>query len=129
MDYLLDPFALGTIPFGDWAEAFILWLVENFRGLLLAAKQPVQALLNLFDAALNGLHPGLALALLFVGAWAISGLRAGLSVFAAFLSIGLIGAWSAAMTTLSIVLTALTFVLIALGMERVVDPRLRTVRQ
>ena len=30
---------------------------------------------------------------------------------------------------LLIVLTALTFVLIALGMERVVDPRLRTVRQ
>ena len=45
MDLLLDPFAHGTIPFGDWVEAFIRWLVENFRGLLLATKQPVQGLL------------------------------------------------------------------------------------
>jgi glycine betaine/proline transport system permease protein len=108
MEMLLDPFAHGTIPFGDWVEAFILWLVENFRGLLLATKQPVQILLNLFDAALNRFHPAVALALLFGIGWLVSGLRAALAVLTAFLFIGLIGAWAAAMTTLSIVLTALT---------------------
>ena len=106
MDPILNPFDYFTLPFGDWAEAALDYVVDIGRGPLLAAKAPVQVFLNVVQDGLIALPPLFGLIIVAALGWALSGWRLALIGLGCLGFIGLIGAWEAAMITLSIVLTA-----------------------
>lgn len=106
MDPLLNPFDYVTIPFGEWSEAALDFVVGFGRAPLLAAKAPVQAFLNFVQDALIALPPLFGLIVVAIAGFALSGWRLALVGVACLSFIGLIGAWEAAMITLSIVVTA-----------------------
>lgn len=108
MDQLLNPFDYINVPFGDWAEQSLDYIVDRWRSTLVASKAPVQAFLVLVQQSLLKIPPIVALAVVGVLGFLISGWRLAIVGLVCLTGIGLIGAWDAAMTTLSIVLTAVT---------------------
>lgn len=105
----LDPFSQTVLPAGDWAAAALAWIVDNFRGAFQALKGPIDALLGAFETGLRE-TPALAVILaFFLIGWQMASLKTGILAFGCLLAIGLIGAWDPAMTTLAIILTAVTF--------------------
>ncbi|MEB8389402.1 ABC transporter permease subunit [Rhodobacteraceae bacterium KMM 6894] len=115
MDPLLNPFDYFTVPFGDWSEAILDYVVSVARGPLLSAKAPVQSFLNLFQLGLTSLPPLFGLIIIAALGYALTGWRLALVGLGCLGFIGLIGAWEAAMITLSIVMTAVVFC-IAVGL-------------
>lgn len=103
------------LPFGDWAEAGVLFLLDNAQWLFDGIDSVVGALADGSQAAL-GAVPGVVLAGMFVllGLWRI-GWR-----FAAFAALALavvsgLGLWKQMVDTLALVLTA-TSIALAIGM-------------
>ncbi len=109
---LLDPFQETLVPLGDWVAALLAWVVENYRPVFQALKQPVAAVLDAFEAVLRDSPPLLVMAAFgFVG-WQSGGPRTSAVAVGCLAAIGLIGAWDPAMTTLAIILTAVSFCLL-----------------
>lgn len=108
MDPLLNPFDYINVPFGDWAEAALDYIVDRWRGTLVASKAPVQAFLVFVQQSLLKIPPLVTLVVVAVLGFLISGWRLAAIGIVCLSGIGLIGAWDAAMTTLSIVLTAVS---------------------
>lgn len=106
---LLDPFQNTILPAGDWAQAALDWTVGNFRPVFQAMKQPVHIVLSTFENSLRGAPPLFVIFVFWLLGWQVAGYRIGLAVVACLIAVGLIGAWPHAMTTLSIILTAVTF--------------------
>ncbi|NKB54075.1 MAG: ABC transporter permease subunit [Rhizobiaceae bacterium] len=106
MDPLLNPFDYFTVPFGAWAEAGLDYVVSVSRPTLLAAKVPVQAFLEFVQDALRATPPTIGIAVIVVLGYLLSGWRLALTGLVCLTLIGLMGAWQAAMTTLSIVIAA-----------------------
>lgn len=106
MDRLLNPFDYFTVPFGRWAETALDGFVTHSRETLIAAKAPVQGLLEAIQWALLAVPPGIGLILIAIAGYWLGGWRlAGVGVICmAF--IGALGALGDAMITLSIVLTS-----------------------
>jgi len=112
MEILLNPFDFFTLPFGDWAEATLNFLVSVGRTPLLVAKAPVQTLLGFVQESLVALPPLFGLIAVALFGLLIGGWRLALIGIACMGFIGLIGAWEAAMITLSIVLAAVLICLV-----------------
>lgn len=106
---LLNPFETAVIPLGDWVENGLDWLVDNFRPVFQAIRWPVDGVLTGIDGALNGIPPLIMLAIIGLLGWQIAGGRMGIAAVISMTIVGLIGAWSEAMTTLALVLTSVFF--------------------
>lgn len=106
MDYILNPFDYVTVPFGRWVEAVLALLVGSTRATLLAMKAPVQGLLAAFQTLLLSIPPLVGLLLAAGAGYALGRGRLALTGLGCLVAIGAIGAWSDAMITLSIVLSA-----------------------
>lgn len=109
MEDLLNPFGNGIIPFDDWVEAFLDWLVANFRPMFQAIRVPIDGVLDAIQSGLEAVPPLVLIALVWLGSWQVAGRRTGVLALVFMTLIGLIGAWSQAMVTLSLVLTAVFF--------------------
>lgn len=106
---ILDPFKKLSLPLGDWVESGINWMVENFREVFTAIRWPVDRTLEGIDATLQMIPPSVILLIIFLVGWQILGIRKSIFFLISVFTIGLLGAWSAAMTTLSLIITALFF--------------------
>jgi glycine betaine/proline transport system permease protein len=106
---LLDPFQTLTIPLGEWVESTLTYLVHNFREFFRAIRWPIDQVLNGIEYGLQSVPPMISIMLMALFGWQLAGKRMGLFCLAILLSLGFIGVWSEAMTTLSLVLTALFF--------------------
>lgn len=115
MEQVLNPFDFFTLPFGDWCEAALDYIVSQWRATLLAAKAPVQSFLNLTRNGLLAIPPTVTLLVVAAFGYWLSGWRLALVGLACLGGIGLIGAWEEAMTTLSIVLAAVS-ICVLIGM-------------
>jgi glycine betaine/proline transport system permease protein len=104
-----DPFAQEWIPFQDWVETFVSWLVVNFRPVFSAIKTPIDTTLQTVEALLQGVSPLIMIALFALISWQLVGKRLGFMSAISLLFVGAVGAWSEAMTTLSLVLTSVFF--------------------
>jgi glycine betaine/proline transport system permease protein len=109
---LLDPFQGTLIPIGDWVAGLLAWVVDDYRWLFQALKQPVAGVLNAFEAALRESPPLAVLAAFSLVGWQSGGRRTAVVAAGCLVAIGLIGAWEPAMTTLAIILTAVSFCLL-----------------
>lgn len=105
----LDPFQQAMVPLDTWVEGGIGWLVENLRPLFQLIRAPVELTLNAMTHLLQTVPSTLMMVLLALLAWQLVNGRMALGTLASLVGIGLIGAWSDAMVTLSLVLTSLFF--------------------
>ena len=105
----LNPFEDAVIPLGDWVETGLDWLVANFRPVFQAVRWPVDGVLTGIDGLLNGIPALAMLAIIGLIGWQIAGGRVAIGAVISMVIVGLIGAWSEAMTTLALVLTSVFF--------------------
>ncbi|MEH2922699.1 glycine betaine/L-proline ABC transporter permease ProW [Samsonia erythrinae] len=114
---LLDPFKDTLIPLDSWVTHGIDWLVLHFRPVFQGVRVPVDFILSGFQQFLLGMPAPVAILVFSLLAWQMSSFGMGIATLLSLIAIGAIGAWSQAMITLALVLTALFFcVLIGLPM-------------
>ncbi|MBK0282722.1 glycine betaine/L-proline ABC transporter permease ProW, partial [Salmonella enterica] len=106
---LLAPFHKTLIPLDSWVTEGIDWVVTHFRPLFQGIRVPVDYILNGFQQLLLGMPAPVAIILFALIAWQVSGVGMGIAALISLIAIGAIGAWSQAMITLALVLTALLF--------------------
>nr|WP_314422544.1 glycine betaine/L-proline ABC transporter permease ProW [uncultured Erwinia sp.] len=109
---ILDPFHKTLIPLDSWVTTGIDWVVSHFRPLFQGIRLPVDYILSGFQQLLTGMPAPVAIVLFALIAWQMSGLGMGIATLVSLVAIGAIGAWSQAMVTLALVLTALLFCIV-----------------
>lgn len=108
----IHPFQDALIPFDQWVEDGINWLVANFRPAFQAISVPIDYILTAFQTTLQSTPALLMIFLIMILAWQIAGPRMGIASVISLLLIGAIGAWDQAMVTLALVLTSVFFCLL-----------------
>ncbi|CAI8204074.1 MAG: Glycine betaine/proline betaine transport system permease protein ProW [Arcobacter lacus] len=109
---ILDPFKEALIPFDDWTNNGIDWMVENYREFFLAAKAPIDIVLKSIESFLLYLNPYVVILFFILLALQFSTKKMAVGTMVSFFIIGFIGAWEESMITLSLVLTAVLFSII-----------------
>ena len=109
MDSLRSIFDDTIIPVGEWSVVALDWLVANFRDFFQLIKKPAQWVLSAIENGLVDLNPLVVLVLIGLLSWQFGGRKIAATVIGCFVAIGLIGAWTPAMTTLAIVITCVVF--------------------
>lgn len=109
MEIILNPFEFYTIPLDDWITTWINFVVDNFRPLFQAIRQPVSWLLEGMGQLLISIPPTIAIIVIALIAWQLAGRAIAIYSIFATIAIGLVGAWEPAMVSLSLVLTAVVF--------------------
>ncbi|WPD75004.1 glycine betaine/L-proline ABC transporter permease ProW [Dickeya fangzhongdai] len=109
---LMDPFRHTLVPLDRWVTEGIDWLVLHFRPLFQGIRVPVDVILTSFQQLLTGLPAPVAILVFSLLAWQASSFGMGVATLLSLVAIGAIGAWSQAMVTLALVLTALFFCVI-----------------
>ncbi len=109
---LLHPFDHLRVPFDDWVDMALAWLVGNFREVFRAIRWPVDQVLSTLETAILAPSPLVMMGIVALIAWQIAGRRMAILAVVSLFTIGLIGAWREAMITLAIVLTAVTFCIV-----------------
>ena len=109
LDLILDPFQYLQLPVGTWVEKVIDWMVINFREIFQAIRWPIDHTLVLLEAAIQAVPPLVVLLIVWLVGWQIAGMRTTILALVALVSIGIMGAWQGAMTTISLILTAVVF--------------------
>ncbi|PPC64840.1 proline/glycine betaine ABC transporter permease ProW [Pantoea sp. ICBG 1758] len=106
---IMDPFHKTWIPLDSWVTEGIDWVVNHFRPLFQGIRVPVDYILSAFQQLLLGMPAPVAIVLFALIAWQIATPAMGI---ATLVSLIVIGAWSQAMVTLALVLTALLFCIV-----------------
>lgn len=106
---LMDPFHKTWIPLDHWVTEGIDWVVTHFRPLFQGIRVPIDYILSAFQQMLMGMPAPVAIVLFALIAWQIATPAMGIATLISLILIGAIGAWSQAMVTLALVLTALLF--------------------
>lgn len=109
---ILDPFKDAIIPFDDWTNSGIDWVVENYRDVFLAAKAPIDIVLKSIESFLLFLNPYVVILFFVLLALQFSSKKMAFGTLASLLIIGFIGAWEESMITLSLVITSVIFSII-----------------
>lgn len=98
-----------TIPVAEWVESGVDWLQANASELFLAIRWPIEVVLDGFEGFLLWMPwYVVVLAIMAIG-WARNGWKVGLLSGVGLLLIGFLGFWESTMTTLSMIVTAVTF--------------------
>ena len=106
---IFHPFHDALIPLDGWVNDGLEWIVENFRSLFQAIRWPIDAVLSGVEAGLQATPAILVIIIMALIAWQLAGRRLAIGTLASMIAVGLIGAWSEAMVTLSLVITSVFF--------------------
>ena len=109
---LMDPFHKTWIPLDSWVTEGIDWVVSHFRPVFQGIRVPVDYILSAFQQLLLGMPAPVAIVVFALIAWQIASPAMGIATLVSLIAIGAIGAWSQAMVTLALVLTALLFCIV-----------------
>ncbi|MXP61087.1 glycine betaine/L-proline ABC transporter permease ProW [Pantoea sp. Taur] len=109
---IMDPFHKTWIPLDSWVTEGIDWVVSHFRPVFQGIRVPVDYILSAFQQLLLGMPAPVAIVVFALIAWQIASPAMGIATLISLIAIGAIGAWSQAMVTLALVLTALLFCII-----------------
>ena len=102
----------GSLPVQDWINDGLDWFVERFRPLFQTLREPVDAILGGVEAALQFPPAWAMIMLLALLAWQLAGARLAIGTLVSLFVIAILGIWSEAMVTLSLVLTSLFFCIV-----------------
>ena len=109
---IMDPFHKTLIPLDSWVTEGIDWVVTHFRPVFQGIRIPVDYILNGFQQLMLGMPAPVAIILFSLIAWQFGSAGMGIATLISLIAIGAIGAWSQAMITLALVLTALLFCIV-----------------
>lgn len=100
---------LAVFPFDQWIQHGVQWMALHMRPLFLTIKWPVDRMLAATTEFFHAIPFLVMIAIVFVLFWRLASL--GVAVFSAivFVVIAMLGVWSEAMTTLSLIITAILF--------------------
>ena len=98
---------LAVFPVDQWISHAVDWVALHLRPLFMAIKWPVETLLAFNDYVLHSIPFPVILVLTFLASARLAGLGVGVFSTVALLVIAAIGVWSEAMTTLSLITTAI----------------------
>jgi len=102
-------FKWPTIPLDTWIDHAVQAFADETRAFFRAVRLPATLVLNYIESSLLGAQPILVLVVTFLIVWQLASARvAALSVFALVFA-GFIGAWSATMTTMALILASIVF--------------------
>ncbi|RWC43971.1 proline/glycine betaine ABC transporter permease [Mesorhizobium sp.] len=106
---MLDADDLAIFPVDQWIADAVQWVALHLRPLFLAIKWPVENLLSFNDYILHEIPFPIFVVLVFLVAYRLASI--GIAVFSAIslVVIAAIGVWTEAMTTLSLITTAIVF--------------------
>lgn len=104
---ILNPFASVNLGIGEWADGIKTWAMSN-RSLIQPLKNFFQDIISAIEGTLQAIPPTIMLLLLVLIAWQAAGRRVAVIVFCCLVVLGLLdpAAWSLAMATLAIVISA-----------------------
>ncbi|MFV0601912.1 MAG: glycine betaine/L-proline ABC transporter permease ProW [Brachymonas sp.] len=102
----------GSLPVQDWINNGLQWVVDHFRPFFQSVRAPVDSLLSGIEAALQYPSPLVMIGILSLIAWQLSGRSMAIATLLGLLAISVLGIWSEAMVTLSLVLTSLFFCIV-----------------
>lgn len=108
----LHPFEEPIIPLDYYVELGVAWTVEHFRAFFQAIRIPIDIVLANIEDFFQSIPASIFLILISLIAWQLAGRKVALGSLISFGIIGMIGAWSEAMVTLSLVFTSVFFCLI-----------------
>ena len=97
------------IPLDEWIQAFVDWLVLNYRDIFQAIKKPIELCLQGFEWFFTVLPPIVVIILFAVLAWRYAGKRVTAFTVVTFLLVGYLGLWQETMTTLAMVISSVFF--------------------
>jgi glycine betaine/proline transport system permease protein len=104
---MFDVKDLYVIPLDSWIQEAVRWIAYNFRPVFQTIKWPVEALLQGINTTLLAIpYPILILAFALI-AWRVASRGVGIFTLISLLVIAFIGLWNEAMTTLSLIATAI----------------------
>lgn len=111
--YLMNPFELFVIPFNVWVDDLLNWIVGNYRWFFQLLRIPIDFALVTIEQVLQSVPQTIMMIFAWLAGWQVSDKRTTGFVLISMAVIGLIGAWSQAMTTLALVITAVFFCILA----------------
>lgn len=100
---------LAFLPIDLWIQEGVRWAALNLRPVFLTIKWPVETLLDFNDHLLHGVPFPLMVIGFFLLAWRLAGMRTAVFAGLSLIAIAMLGVWSEAMTTLSLITTAILF--------------------
>ncbi|MET3134065.1 glycine betaine/proline transport system permease protein [Oxalobacteraceae bacterium GrIS 1.11] len=103
----------GSLPLEHWINQGLGWAVQHLRPFFQAVREPIDAVLGGVDGLLHGIPAPLLIALVGLLAWQFAGRALAVGAVLALMLVLMLGIWPEAMVTLSLVLTALGFCLLA----------------
>ena len=105
----------GSLPLTAWINDGLGWVVENFRPFFQTVRVPIHETLTWIEGLLSGAPMLAMVAVLGLLAWQFAGRGIAIGAVVSLLLVGMLGIWSEAMVTLSLVLTSLVFC-VAIGL-------------
>ncbi|WP_348688325.1 glycine betaine/L-proline ABC transporter permease ProW [Acidovorax soli] len=102
----------GSLPVQAWINEGLGWVVQNFRPFFQTVRAPIDGTLTWVEGLLTSVPTLAMVALMGLLAWQFAGRAIALGTVAALLLVALLGIWSDAMVTLSLVLTSLAFCIV-----------------
>lgn len=100
---------LAIFPIDQWIQDGVRWLALNLRPLFQAIKWPVESLLGFNDWVLHAIPFPAMLLLIGLIAWRSAGRGVAAFSVVSLIVIAMLGVWAEAMTTLSLIATAIVF--------------------
>ena len=105
----------GSLPIEAWINQGLSWVVDNFRPFFQSVRAPIDSTLAWVESLLTSVPTLAMVALLGLLAWQFAGRAVAVGAVVSLLLVALLGIWTEAMVTLSLVLTSLAFC-VALGL-------------
>ena len=109
LDNLLNPFQSYTLPIETWINNLVDFLVNNFRPIFQAISLPISGILEIVESTFLAIPPLIFLIIISLLVWQLAGRKTAIYSFIALCIIGFCGAWTEAMISLSLILTAVIF--------------------
>jgi glycine betaine/proline transport system permease protein len=102
----------GSLPIESWINQGLGWVVDNFRPFFQTVRAPIDTTLRSVEGLLTGMPTLAMLVILGLLAWQLAGRATAVGAVISLLLVAMLGIWSEAMVTLSLVLTSLVFCLV-----------------
>lgn len=102
----------GSLPVQAWINEGLGWVVQNFRPFFQTVRAPIDGTLTWVESLLTSVPTLAMVALMGLLAWQFAGRAIALGTVASLMVVALLGIWSEAMVTLSLVLTSLAFCIV-----------------
>ena len=108
-DTMLSADDLYRVPIDDWIQFGVEWTALHLRPVFLTIKWPVETVLRFIDSTLQAVPFPVFVVLFALLAWRLA--TRGIAAFSAFalIAIAFMGLWKPAITTLSLITTAIVF--------------------